>query len=511
VTAGTAQPEGWTEQPAHTLVPVGDDGEFLLLGDPLPDVPVLSVPFLRLEDEARISTALATATASGVAVAGMQAASALQPVQGLVRLAPETLKALRGGATPMTDGVTNLGSLVKDGKVVAHVRWLPAGAVGAGTVLAAVGPVLAVLAVQRLLTTLSQQVQRSLALTQTVLDELRAQSWHELHAAAAAVAGDARAALAIGEVPDRAFANLQGQGVETQLRKHRAHHLDDLQRRQAEFERLRGDKARAAWLTDNLAGLLRDVQAVHAAQQALSLYQALRAANLRRSADAAEDAWARHVVAAARAEQEECLALLDGTVRALDRALSLLLEVDPTRQVPVPGGKQPLKLVRDALRQWHLSAALPASIGSVALDDPAAPLPSREVGLTAKDSSRYRRLLRWVVEPGEPVELVADGELDWTGRTSVLLVLTADRLLFADRSALDRGQAVVEELPLHAVRLTLRDRVGNREQIGLAVGEREGTFLVRSDPAAPVSSELLAAQRRLRGDTPLAHGQAGGG
>lgn len=87
----------------------------------------------------------------------------------------------------------------------------------------------------------------------------------------------------------------------------------------------------------------------------------------------------------------------------------------------------------------------------------------------------------------------------------------ADRLLFADRSALDRGQAVVEELPLHAVRLTLRDRVGNREQIGLAVGEREGTFLVRSDPAAPVSSELLAAQRRLRGDTPLAHGQAGGG
>jgi hypothetical protein len=317
--------------------------------------------------------------------------------------------------------------------------------------------------------------------------------------------------LAVGEVPDRAFANLQGQGVETQLRKHRARHLDDLQRRQGELERLRGDKARGAWLTDNLAELLRDVQAMHAAQQGLSLYQALRAANLRRSAAPAEDAWARHVLAAARAEQEECLALLDGTVRALDRALSLLLEVEPTRQVPVAGGKQPLGDLRDALRQWHTGAALPTSGERPALDDPTPPAPPREVGLSAKDSSRYRPLLRWVVEPGEPVDLVADGELDWTGRAGVLLVLTPARLLFADRSALDRGHAVVEELALDAVRFTLRDRLGNREQIGLAAGDREGTFLVRSDPTAPVAPELLAAQRRLRDQPtgPDAPGTAG--
>lgn len=498
MTASPEQIEVGPEQTVHSLVPVGDDGEFLLLGDPLPDVPALSVPFLRSDDQTRISTALATAT--GVAAAGAQA---LQPVQGLVRLAPETLAALRAGAKPLSDGVTNLGVLVKDGKIVAHVRWLPAGA--ASHVLAAVGPVLAVLAVQRLLTTLSLRVQRSIALTQTVLDELRAQSWHELHAAAAAVTADARVALSVGEVPDRAFANLQGQGVEAQLRKHRAHHLDDLQRRQGELERLRGgrrgEKALGAWLTDNLAELLRDVQAVHAAQQGIALYQALRAANLRRSADPTEDAWARHVLAAARAEQDECLALLDGTVRALDRSLSLLLEVDIGRQVPMSGGKQPLSALRDALRQWHTAAALPTSEARPVLDDPAPPAPPREVGVTAKESARYRRLLRWVVEPGEPVELLADGELDWSGASAgVLLVLTPRRLLFADRAALDRGHAVIDEIPLDEVRLTLRDRVGNREQIGLVVGDREGTFLVRSDPSAPVAPELLTAQRRLRGE-----------
>jgi hypothetical protein len=491
-------------QPRHTLVPVGDDGQYLLFGEtPLPGVTVLPVPFLRAEDESRISTALAGV--AGVANAAAQTAAGLHSVQGLVRLAPETVRLLQAGATPLTSGGANLGVLTQGSKIVAHVRWLPAGAAGTTAVLAAVGPALALLAVQWQLTAIAKKVDRAISLTQTVLDELRAESWHELQAAAAVVVGDVRKALLVGQVTDRAFANLQSQGVEVQLRKHRGRHLDDLQRRRDEFTASSRDRARGAWLTDNYQQLLRDVQVVYGAQRSLSLYQMLRAANLRLSGDRADALWAESLTSDALAEQRECMSLLDGIVRQIDVAFSLLLEVDAERTVSLNGVKKPLTDVRGALRTWHEEAARDMVEPWARLSARELPVLKRTIALSTDDVRRYRGLLRWLVEPDEAIEVLASGTLQWEGQRTdvVLLVQTPRRLLLLDQKALREGQCLQRELPLDSAGIQGAGRIKDREQVALSFAGESGTFTVASPVERPVAPDLIAAQERgKRPDAP---------
>ncbi len=491
-------------QPRHTLIPLGDEGQYLLLGETsLPGVAVLPVLFLRAGEQERIGTALAGV--AGLANVAAETAAGLHSVQGLVRLAPETVRLLQAGATPLTSGGANLGVLTQSGKIVAQVRWLPAGAASTTAVLAAVGPALALLAVQWQLTAIAKKVDRAISLTQTVLDELRAESWHELQAAAAIVVGDVWMALLVGQVTDRAFANLQSQGVEVQLRKHRGRHLDDLQRRRDEFRALSRDRARGAWLTDNYQQLLRDVQAVYAAQRSLSLYQMLRAANLHRSGDEADALWAESLTSDAAAEQRECMALLDGLVRQVDVAFSVLLEVDAERTVNLNGVKKPLADVRGALRTWHEEADLD-------MVEPWAPLSAREppvvkrvIALSADDVRRYRGLLRWLVEPDEAIEVLASGTLQWQGQRTevVLLVQTPRRLLLLDQKALRGGQGLQQELPLHSAGIQAAGRIKDREQVALSYADESGTFTVASPAQEPVAPDLIAVQERgKRRDAP---------
>ena len=94
-------------------------------------------------DAARVPdlTGLIAGSLTGVNLVAQGAQSALR-ARGLVRLAPETLQALRTTARPVVSGGWNLGTLASEGgRFAQSVRWLPATSAQAVTVLAGLGPV----------------------------------------------------------------------------------------------------------------------------------------------------------------------------------------------------------------------------------------------------------------------------------------------------------------------------------------------------------------------------------
>lgn len=314
--------------PGVTLVPIDDEGGFLVFGQ-LPDslqMDVEPVPYLS-EDRAR---GLADALASGAGVGNLlvQGWNAYQGSAGLVRLAPQTLAALKAGATPLTQGGWALGTLTKGGKFVAQVRWAPAGAAGVAAGLAALGPAVALAAVQWQMNKIGKSVERNIELTRSVLDDLREDAWYELDAAARVVLAEVRTAQVIGEVTDLTWHYLQAQSTLPVLLKHRQRNLDAMTRKLGE---LSGSGNKTEWYQQHYADVLRHSQAVMTAQQAISLHQLVRTAHARRGGEPLADALAQHVLDEARQEHELMAQRIDGSLRALHQAMGALVRSRPRK------------------------------------------------------------------------------------------------------------------------------------------------------------------------------------
>jgi hypothetical protein len=125
--------------PATALVPIDEaDGLYLAIGGG--DLSFLGpVEPLSLFD---VDGSYADRIAQAVHAlnAGSQVAQGLCDARGLVRLAPETVKALSAGGKPIVKDGWNLGTIATDGKLSHSVRWLPANGAKALKVLSSLGP-----------------------------------------------------------------------------------------------------------------------------------------------------------------------------------------------------------------------------------------------------------------------------------------------------------------------------------------------------------------------------------
>lgn len=125
------------------------------------DVDVTAVPNL---------TDAAAGALTGANLVAQGAQSALS-ARGLVRLAPETMRALRT-AQPVVSGGWNLGTLAGGGgRFVQSVRWLPATSAQAVTILAGMGPAVALAAISAQASALANTAKR----IENKLDALRAE------------------------------------------------------------------------------------------------------------------------------------------------------------------------------------------------------------------------------------------------------------------------------------------------------------------------------------------------
>ncbi len=483
-------------------MPVNEDGDFLVLGAPLPSLDILPTPYVRMSQDSDQTHRVAMAL--GLADVTVQAARGLQAVQGLVRLAPETLAAIRAGSVPLAQGGWNLGALQQGGKILAQVRWAPIGAAGAVGVLSAVGPAVALLSAQWQLGTISRKVERNIALTTQVLDQLRNESWHELHGAADLVLRAVLEAHQIGEVNDAVWRHVESQAVLPVLTKQRSLHLEGLTQKARAFEKLSDDKKKVEWLNGNISEYLRDARGVLVSERAWLLYQELRAIHLCASADTTALRLANFVRSESKAVHRRAETLLVDSLDGLNRALSLWLEDDPRRTVGSGDQRLPLTAVREAVRALHQEAA----------EGPFGALPPLKVenppewrgksyNVSSDESRSYGRRLWWLLELEEQGLMMTTAEVAFAGRKfRCLAVLTTQRLMFVDLKAMGKGVPDVQSLPLAGGFQVWRETQENgRERIDVRSGSSSGTLYVQER-----AQDVFAALKASSHNQPVVRG-----
>jgi len=138
----------------------------------------VDVGLLSVNDRTRISAALASI--GNTATVGGNLANAFAGVEGIYRLSNASRAYLSaGGALAVKDGA-NLGAVFANGRIVHAARWIPVTAVSAAEVAVAIGPALAMVALQMMLSQVSGLVRTNIALTSEVLTTMRHGQWAEL-------------------------------------------------------------------------------------------------------------------------------------------------------------------------------------------------------------------------------------------------------------------------------------------------------------------------------------------
>lgn len=480
--------------PSVTLVPIDDDGGFLVFGQ-LPESLQLAVePVPYLSDDRAAGLADALASSAGVGNLLVQGWNAYQGSAGLVRLAPQTLAAMKAGATPLTQGGWALGTLTKGGKFAAQVRWAPAGAVGVAAGLAALGPALALVAVQWQMNKIGKAVERNIELTRTVLDELREEAWYELDAVARVVLAEVQRAQVIGEVTDLTWQYLQAQSTLPVLLKHKQRNLDAMTRKLGELS-AGGNKTE--WYQQHYADVLRHSQAVMTAQQAISLHQLVRTAHARRSGKPLDDALAQHVLDGARQEHELMAQRIDVSLRALHHAMALWYEADPGKRLSVFGAKDvPLLELRDAVADLHARAVAGPFRHLAPIGPPRTLVAGNCVQVPDRDRPSIEQRLRWVLTDEESLLLLTKGIYRFGDNEKRYLLAVTDRRAFlVDSNDLKRGRATIVELPTAAqMTRTLKD---GHEWVELHHDGRNGVLQTRASDSV-VYDALLELRSRLK-------------
>ncbi|MGN7798148.1 hypothetical protein [Leifsonia sp. 22587] len=376
--------------PGTALVEVAP-GQALVFGD-VPDGLDL-VPFKLISSADQRAIVSAFAASSSILNVGAQAANALAQAQGLVRLAPETLKALQAGAEPIKSGGYFLGTLRVGNHFSNSVRWLPATAPTVAGVLASVGPAIAMIAIQMQLSEVSSLVRQNMALTESVLKSVRNLQWAELTGLEQAVSKALAEATRVGEVTPLIWENIAG--YEAELSKQR-----DLFRRNtlthtAELSKLNGHQERRQYIEKNGEAILLDLHCLVVAHKSWFEYQAIRAGRARLNAenDPADARLLEAIVDSARAEHDKVVDEMATILGSVHRELAILAELPGKRTIPFTGSRRSAGEVAKMAQQ--LVAAVEQISDSIHLEP--APVVRPDVVLVDKDEQLDKdlRILRW--------------------------------------------------------------------------------------------------------------------
>ena len=436
------------DPPAALLVEV-EPGLACLFGENVPaGLEVVYPPLLPNRAVTQISTAVGTAVV-GANLAG-QAAGAAGAFQGLVKLTPETLEALETLTPVIKDGVY-LGTLRDASGQFAHsVQWVPADAAGLAAGLAAVGPSVALLAIQVQLATITSLVQENLALTDELLRTVRIERWAEVAGLHEAMLKAVEEARHVGAVSDPIWQNVAAH--EAILGKVRNEFREKVDAHLSSLQGMDGHRERWEYIRHHGEAILRDAQALMRAQEAWFTYQAIRAGHLHHRSDSDPTAGKllEKVVADARTVHDQDLEATAELLRALHWQLSLMAELPGKPTLPFGKDKRAAKDVAQASRT--LLDQLDMLRDEIGLSDP--PLPTAPITVFQDDVPELLpRVLRWHLRSDE--ELLALGSAKgkgWPLGGGSFIAVTDQRLLVADTNALEGRGEVGIAVPLSDIR-----------------------------------------------------------
>src|SRR5699024_2920313 len=222
-------------------------------------------------DRAQLNQALGSV--GNLATISGNLAEAATKAQGLFRVDDATLSLLKSGAEMATKDGAKLGAIYKNGELVAQARFMPA-SMTAGTAIAAIGPAIAMLALQMQLSEISSLVRENIALTSETLKIIRHDQWAELTGLSVNIERAVDEATQVQAVSSTTWESVSGDSslLEKQLDQYRRHVGEHT-------KQLRGVRgtARRRYLENHAEAILFDANALLVSLKAHTGYQALRA------------------------------------------------------------------------------------------------------------------------------------------------------------------------------------------------------------------------------------------
>ena len=496
--------------PSTTLVEV-TPGVAVVFGEVPDGLELISMDLVPSFDRAELATALGSIGNVGTVVGNL--AEAVSSAQGLYRVNDATLALLKSGGEMAAKDGAKLGAIFKNGDLVAQARFIPV-SMSAAAVAAAIGPAVAMIALQMQLGEISGLVRTNIALTTQTLKTIRNEQWAELEGLAEAVNEAVEEARALGTVTDSVWEPIAPSGpmIRKQLKLYQRNVAGHVQ----EIGKLEG-RARREYLESNAEAIVFDTHALLSALKTYAQYQAIRAALARsRSADDENEAQLfERITSKKPTEIEQSLGEIRQLTQSLVRELRIIAELPGRATVPLTKKRRGAKSSRLTCQQLLAAIEPLADMLQPAVDMPA--VPETVCAPDGLDLEPYLHVLRWFLEDGEELRSVAfpyqvgsrnltgtvpailakrvDATWDGLGSgtlgvaverlaSSTFVAVTDRRIVTADPKTLLRRGEIDAVYPLDEIRY-VRPRsnhdAGVRPTIGIATDRRDVQWMFPTD------------------------------
>lgn len=380
-----------------------------------------------------------------------QGAQGMVSARGLVRLAPETMKAMKSGLQPLTSGGKNLGVLVgKGGKIAHQIRWVPATGVAATNVLAALGPAAAALALQAQLASVSKKLDKNLKETQSIAHTIYGNRWYDLMGLYKNAVRAFREAQELGVVNQHTFSlvaadlsNLEGK---------RGSFRDNLRQHVAALNTDR--KQQLDYIRENSNQILADVQAVMVAEETWRCFHLLRTAHI--SCDTTMDPALKekqlaHMVEQAQQEYSQVMDEVSRITLELERMCSLIAILPGKRSMSFFGGNN----TRNDDEVARMAATLAKTVSEMRNQVHAIPeKPNPKVtALRSNVPDDVLVLLQYLLPEDEPLLALAEAKsYDSFFDNDVYLGITLTQFFISGKNKMSREGIIDKMYPLADVR-----------------------------------------------------------
>ncbi|GGW12939.1 hypothetical protein ABZ771_16180 [Streptomyces globisporus] len=445
-------------------------------------------------DRKQISAILASIGNAATVVGNL--GNAFAGLQGLYRIDATTQALLNSGATLAVKDGGNLGAVMAPGRFMRQARFYSVNAVSKAQTAASIGPALAMVGLQMMLSEVSGLVRTNLAVTRQVLADIRKDQWAELTGLVAAIDRAVDQAREIESVPTSLWEDVAGSGalLQKQLELYQGNvrdHVSQIGRADT--------RTRREYLQTNAEAIAFDAYALLSSLKAWTGYHALRAARARAAGleDAAEAQYAEVIARDTRAEFDSALAASTSLIDALTRELRITAELPGPDVWPLPGKRKDVKAARE------VSARLLEAIEPLAdtLHPPTPPIEAPGVVCAPEslDSDPYLRILRWLLEDGEALRVLGFPEqLDALGPLSAIVGGAKEKLAAArDKTAAKTLVAVTDRRIVIAKANAFLEQAEIRQAIPIDQ-VRYVRATITQDRSARLAIDLITREENIR-------------
>ena len=382
------------------LMEVADD-VVVLFGEVPEGVELVDLDLIPEYDRTQLSRALGSIGNAGT-IAG-NIAEAVTRAQGLFRLNEATFSLLRSGGELAAKDGAKLGAILKNGHDIAQARFIPV-SVTATAAIAAIGPAVAMIALQMQLGEISSLVRTSIALTTQTLKAIRNEQWSELESLVDSIDDASQKVREIGAITDTLWESIapMGQSNRKQIRLYRKNvtgHIQEI--------RKSGGHARRQYLESNAEAIVFDTYALLTSLKTHATYQALRAARARKRSETDEneaklfEIITRDTPPEIKDSREEIGQLTESLVREL----RIIAELPGRATMPLTKKHRDAKAAKLTCAQLLEAIEPLADVLHPAVDTPA--VPETVCAPDGLDLDPYLRVLRWFLEDGEQLHGIA--------------------------------------------------------------------------------------------------------